>query len=250
MAFDLTKVTRQFPGRLILWYPQLPSTMSEAARWAAEGCAAGTIIGADEQTAGQGRLGRSWHSEPESGLYVSFVLRPKVAADLPVLTLAMGLAAAEAIRLTTDLAVDLRWPNDVLLGGRKCAGILAQWQDGALIAGIGVNVNHGAFPEGLQAMATSLRIASGRIYSREDLLLQLAVSVDTFCTMWEVEGKQPILSLFARQSSYVSGRRVQVEQGNGILHGTTEGLDPSGFLWLRDENGHRSLICAGGIRPA
>src|SRR5215208_5051047 len=115
------------------------STMIRAAELAASGAPDGTVVVAREQTSGQGRLGRNWHSEPGSGLYLTQILRPRVdPARLPVITLALGLATAEAITKSAGVAVDLRWPNDVLIGAKKCAGILAQLADGVLLAGIGI----------------------------------------------------------------------------------------------------------------
>ncbi len=206
--------------------------------------------GAEEQTAGQGRHGRSWHSEPGSGLYVSIILRRQFAPDtLPVVTLALGLAAQEAILKATDLACDLRWPNDVLIESKKCAGILTLLEGSAIIAGIGINVNHSSFPVELSAIATSLRIASGRVQSRERLLVELLASVDDYCDLLETEGRGPVIEMFARASSYVSGRRVCVDQDGSELRGTTAGLNDSGFLMLRGDDGTSSVIVAGGVRP-
>ena len=131
-------------------FASLPSTMRKAIELAEAGCPSGTVVVADEQTAGQGRFGREWHSERGAGLYMSQVLRLKICPDsLPLVTLALGLATAEAITNVASAAPDLRWPNDVLLNGRKCAGILVQLHDGVLIAGIGINVNHTSFPTSL-----------------------------------------------------------------------------------------------------
>lgn len=224
--------------------------MTEAGRLAISGCPSGTVVGAEEQTAGQGRYGRDWHSEPDSGLYVSIVLRyPFRANELPLVTLALGLAASEAILKAADLACDLRWPNDVLLQSRKCAGILTQLEGPAIIAGIGINVNHAEFPEELRSVATSLRIAGGRAYSRERLLLELVPSVETFCSLLEREGSQPILAMFARASSFVYGRRVYVDQGDALLRGTTAGLNSAGFLLLDSDDGRQNVIITGGVRP-
>jgi BirA family biotin operon repressor/biotin-[acetyl-CoA-carboxylase] ligase len=224
--------------------------MTEASRLAAAGCESGTIVGADEQTAGQGRYGRVWHSEPGAGLYVSIVLRNPFPADaLPVVTLALGLATSEAILKATDVSCDLRWPNDVLIQSRKCAGILTQLEGSAIIAGIGINVNHAAFPDELTAIATSLRMATGREHSRERLLVELVSSVTNFCSLLEQQGREPILEMFSRASSFVYGRRVYVDQGDAMLQGTTAGLDPSGFLVLRGDDGKQNVIIAGGVRP-
>jgi hypothetical protein len=167
---DIERVRRRLPGRQLAWFETLGSTMHEAARMAAAGCSAGTAVVAEEQTAGQGRHGHSWHSEPGAGLYVSVVLRLSLPPDsLPALTLALGLATAEAIARVCDLSADLRWPNDVMIDDRKVAGILVQLSDsvaGVAIAGIGVNVNHARFPPELASQATSLGRAAGSVQSR------------------------------------------------------------------------------------
>ena len=245
MPFDILK-TGLDPAR-VRWFPSIDSTMHEAARVVQAGGPAGTIIGADQQTAGLGRQGHSWHSEKEAGLYVSFILRIPVAAiDLPVVTLALGLAAADAITKTADVACDLRWPNDVLVGGRKCCGILTQLHGTAIVAGIGINVNHSGFPPEISRLATSLRLVTGREYSRETLLGNLASAVETFTDILVHDGKQVLLRLFENASSYVRGRRVIVDNS---LTGTTAGLDSHGFLVLKRDDGFETLVLAGGVRP-
>jgi BirA family biotin operon repressor/biotin-[acetyl-CoA-carboxylase] ligase len=170
-----------------------------------------------------------------------------------VVTLALGLAVQEAILKYTDLACDLRWPNDVLVQSKKCAGILTQLESSthpsAIIAGIGINVNHSSFPAELSGIATSLRMASGSIHSRERLLVELLASVDTYCDLLETQGRGPIIEAFTRASSYVTGRRVCVDQDGSVLRGTTAGLNDSGFLLLRADDGTNSVIVAGGVRP-
>jgi len=250
MPFDVEFV-RQSWRQPVSYFATLDSTMLEAARLAEAGCAHGTVVIADEQTAGQGRHGRRWHSEPGAGLYASIVLRPDLRPDsLPVLTLALGLAAADAIADTSGLKCDLRWPNDVMLEGRKVAGILVQLLDSVAIAGIGINVNHVAFPTEIAAEATSLRIVSNRLYSREQLLVTLLEAVERNCGVLAGEdGRQKILMMFSRRSSYARNKRVTVEQGHSRVEGTTAGLDPSGFLILRKDDGTEDLVLAGGVRP-
>ena len=233
---------------LIHWHESLDSTMREAARLASLGHPHGTAVVADEQTAGQGRHGHVWHSEKGSGLYVSVILRLAVqSADLPVLTLALGLSAAEAIHKDCGFSCDLRWPNDVLINGRKCCGILTQLHGTAAVAGIGINVNHSRFPSDLQPIATSLRIAGGREYDRHGLLKTLLDSINIHCEILQHRGPRDIIHLFSRASSYVHGRRVRIEDTGDC--GTTDGLDPSGFLILKKDDGHRITIYAGGVRP-
>ncbi|MBI4877467.1 MAG: biotin--[acetyl-CoA-carboxylase] ligase [Acidobacteria bacterium] len=230
MAFNVEHVRARLPGRAIVWFPSLDSTMEEAARLGVPG---GVVV-AGGQTAGQGRFGRRWHSEAGAGVYASLVLRPRAVA--PSLTLALGLAAAEAIAKAAGLACDLRWPNDVLIGGRKCAGILVQVHGESLVAGIGINVNQTAFPDEIAPLATSLRLAGGRETAHEDLLIALLESVDRHVEILDVQGPGAVLDLFAAASSYARGRRVTVDLDGTPIQGTTDGLDQAGFLWLRAED--------------
>ncbi len=228
--FDLDSVCARLPGRRIDWFASLDSTMLEARR----SLEPGRIVGAEAQTAGIGRHGRKWISRAGEGLYVSIVL---AAQPVPVIMLALGLAAREAI----GCGADLRWPNDVLLNGRKCAGVLAQVEGEAIVAGIGINVSQTAFPRDLETPATSL-LLEGVEVSREDLLVALVESVDRYRAL----SPQETLRRFAQASSYVFGKRVRVETG---IEGVTCGLDPAGFLRVREDNGTEITILAGGVRP-
>jgi BirA family biotin operon repressor/biotin-[acetyl-CoA-carboxylase] ligase len=248
MPFDLEYVRQNWPHP-VSYFAAIDSTMLEASRLAVAGCEQGTVVVADEQTAGQGRHGRQWHSEPNAGLYVSIVLRPALRADsLPVLTLALGLAAADAIAEATGITCDLRWPNDVMIEGKKVAGILVQLVESAAIAGIGVNVSHTTFPPEIAAEATSLRIVSNHQHSREQLLVALLGAVNRYCSILEQKGRDEILLMFSRRSSYARNKRVRVKQGAAVVEGTTAGLDPSGFLILRKDDGTEQLVLAGGVR--
>jgi len=231
---DIERLRAEFPGRRIDYYPAVDSTMHAAA-----GLPLDSVVLADEQTGGLGRHGHSWHSERGSGVYCSIVLQPS-----PMLTLALGLATAEAIARAAGIACDLRWPNDLMLDGRKVAGILVQLADGAAIAGIGINVNHQALPPELEA--TSLRMHAGRELSREDILRALLHSIPSFIS----EDNETILRLFTHASSYAAGRRVVVDQPGGMVEGVTAGLDPAGFLIVRKDDGTETLILAGGVRAA
>jgi BirA family biotin operon repressor/biotin-[acetyl-CoA-carboxylase] ligase len=231
---DLARIRAAFPGRPIDYYETIDSTMHAAAA-----LDFGAVVIAGEQTAGQGRHGHSWHSEPGNGLYFSIVLQPS-----PVLTLALGLAAVEAIGQVTGIACDLRWPNDLMLDGKKTAGILVQLADRKAVAGIGINLNHTSFPPDIEA--TSLRIHSGQCASATDLLIALLRSIDTFAA----EDKETVLRLFTHASSYAAGRRVTVDLPDGAIEGTTAGLNPDGFLIVRKDDGTDTLILAGGVRAA
>lgn len=235
-ALEIERIRRAFPGRRVEYYAAVDSTMNAAAR-----LAPGAVVLAEEQTAGQGRHGHAWHSEPGAGIYCSVTLEPA-----PVLTLALGLAAQSAILEAAGLRCDLRWPNDVMLGGKKVAGILAQMAGGKAVVGIGINVNHAAFPPELAKVATSLRIAAGAPLEREGIVIALVKAIGEFAKL----DKDSVLRLFTEASSYARGLRVTVEQPDGIIEGVTAGLDDSGFLRVRRDDGTETLILAGGVRAA
>jgi nicotinate-nucleotide pyrophosphorylase len=233
---DVERLRAEFPERTIVHFATLDSTMHAAA-----GLEAGAVVVADEQTAGQGRHGHTWHSEAGTGIYCSIVLQPA-----PLLTLALGLATADAIAQSTGVVCDLRWPNDVMVGPKKVAGILVQLVDGAAIAGIGINGNQMSFPAELSGEATSLRLAGGREISATEVLIALLHAVDVFTA----EPPEAILRLFTHASSYAAGRRVTVALPDGTIQGTTAGLNPDGFLVVRKDDGTDTLVLAGGVRAA
>jgi len=215
------------------------STMVDAATLSRQGAPHGTAVVAERQTAGIGRHGHTWHSEPHAGLYLSIVLR--IPAATPTLTMALGLAVQQAIDDTVHVSTDLRWPNDVMLNDRKVAGIMVQaCEPGALIAGIGINVNHSAFPDDLREIATSLKIETGHQQDKEDLLQRVLAE-----SLRHVQlEKSEVLKRFEKHSSYVKGKSVIVDDK---LRGITAGLDPDGFLLLKTETGIETIL-AGGVR--
>lgn len=236
-------------------FPSLDSTMTEAQRLAESGSPEGAMVIAETQTGGRGRLGRSWISEPGVGLYFSVVLRPNIPAPrLPTLTLAIGLGVAEGIETACRVECDLRWPNDVLLNGKKCAGILVEassddQRSRYVIAGVGVNVNHNAMPADLADIATSARIETACEYDREEVLHHVLRGTERYYGMFLDEGVEAVTQAFTSKSSYVLHKRVVVLNGTEEKHGTTAGLDPTGVLLLRGDDGTIEPILAGSVRP-
>lgn len=249
MQLDVEQVKSLRPANQFHYFETIGSTMTEATHLALAGAPHGTVVLADEQTAGLGRRGRSWISEHGLGLYCSVLLRlPLEPAYVPIASLLVGLATAEAIEKATHLCCDLRWPNDILIRQNKVAGILPQLVETTIVAGIGVNVNNTKFPPGLRTPATSLLLAAqGRPQNREFLLLKLLDALDSFSDLLTTEGPEAILRAFTASSTYVTNRRVIVEE-NG-LRGTTAGLDDHGFLLVRFDEGGLRRVSSGGIRP-
>lgn len=249
MPLNVSSLREGRPLTNLHYFATIGSTMTEAARLARDGAPHGTVVLAEEQTAGLGRMGRSWTSESEVGIYCSVILRlPLPPAQLPIVSLLLGVATAEAIQRSTRIACDLRWPNDVLVDGRKVAGVLAHLAETCVVAGIGINVNNNSFEPGLRTPATSIRLASGTEVPRESVLLNLLESIDLSCDLLMKKGPSAILHAFAASSSYVWDRRVCLDEDGAI--GTTAGLDENGFLVVTMDDGQLRTIASGGIRPA
>lgn len=233
---------------------QLPSTNTAAMQAAHDGEPEGAVFIAEQQSAGRGRGGHDWHSEQGLGIYLSAVLRPRLApADAIVMSLAAGLAVVSAVEEVTGVRPDLRWPNDVLIatpeGDKKFCGILTEMNAEAtrvryVVVGIGINVNHELFPPDLAPIATSLRIAAGREWSRVDVAAALLRSLDH--EYRNLASRTQILRRFEQASSYARGCRVHVEEEGGYV-GITDGLDERGFLRIRTDEGVRTVI-SGGVR--
>jgi BirA family transcriptional regulator, biotin operon repressor / biotin---[acetyl-CoA-carboxylase] ligase len=224
----------------------------------------GCVWVADEQTAGRGRGGHEWHSAAGDGLYVSVLLRPQMALlDALWLSLATGLAVRSAIAVVTGLAADIRWPNDLLVGGRKCSGVLVETSVVAsqsdapamlryAVIGVGINVNHEDFPVDLADIATSLRRESGRAWAREPLLVEFLRALESETDLLEAELRRAstgpgLLERFAAASSWVRGKRVRVDEGGGYT-GVTDGLDTRGFLRVAGDDGVLHTVLSGGVR--
>ncbi|HEY0307496.1 MAG TPA: biotin--[acetyl-CoA-carboxylase] ligase [Acidobacteriaceae bacterium] len=234
-------------------FPTIGSTNAAALEAAQAGAPSGSVYFAEEQTAGRGRGGHTWHSPAGAGLYTSVLLRPVVspAAALKI-SLATGLAAQAAIESVSGLQADIRWPNDLMLDGKKCGGILVETAASAdgerfrhVVIGVGINVNHEAFPEELRHLATSLRIESGIQQSMQQLLAALLRNIAQ--EVAELEAGGEILERFAAASTWVRGKRVHVDDAAGYT-GTTDGLDAHGFLRVRTEGGSERLVLSGGVR--
>jgi BirA family transcriptional regulator, biotin operon repressor / biotin---[acetyl-CoA-carboxylase] ligase len=235
-------------------YYKIGSTNSEAMRSAAEGAPEGSVFLAEEQLAGRGRGAHTWHSSRSMGIYCSVILRPVMPpSDALIFSLAAGLAVRAAVmEIAPQLLVDLKWPNDLLLSGKKFCGILTEMNAEVtrvrhLVVGMGINVNQLKFPAELREVATSLRIETGTEWSRVELCAALLKSLDRgYRSLTKDAGtRDGILSRFEEGSSSVRGRKVSIEVNNdenGGLAGITEGLDERGFLRVRTVDGLRTVV--------
>jgi BirA family biotin operon repressor/biotin-[acetyl-CoA-carboxylase] ligase len=222
------------------------STQRVAFALAEAGAADRTVVVADTQTAGRGRRGRPWHDEPGGSVLASIVVRPRLAVrDLPKLSLVAALAVAEAIEAVASLAPRLKWPNDILVNGRKIAGILLESRVAAepvVVVGIGINLGQRAFPSALTATATSVRIESGRTVQREAMLEAALAAFDVWRAALEGQGFAAVRARWLELADTI-GRAVSSEECVGIA----TDLDAEGALVVRDHAGRLHHVVAGEL---
>jgi BirA family biotin operon repressor/biotin-[acetyl-CoA-carboxylase] ligase len=243
-------------GKRIYHYFRVDSTNAVAMRLGEEGEPHGAIVLAEEQSAGRGRAGRAWISEKSSGIHLSVLLRPAISPiQGSLITIVSGLAARDAVAEQTGVEADLRWPNDILIGRKKCGGILTEMHAEPdrihfVVAGIGINVNQTEFPRELASIATSLRIETARPHSRIELLARLLRHLDRYYNLFLSEGAPPILKRFAAVSSFAEGKRVRISTAVETYVGTSAGLEPSGLLRVRRDDGRTEVVISGDVTEA
>ena len=231
----------------VRWHQSMPSTMDAASLLVQDGAPHGVIIGADEQTSGRGRRGTTWASPAGAGLYFSFVARPGspqrgAASTLPLLTLAAGVGVRDGVQAATGLTVDLKWPNDLIIGKRKLAGILAEGvaigsPHQAVIIGVGVNVREAVYPPDVETRATSIEGELGKSIDRGHVLAEILIALwDRLAQLDQRPGD--ILQSWRAASPNAVGTRVE---WNG-KHGTTTGIDESGALLVTTTSGVERII--------
>jgi BirA family transcriptional regulator, biotin operon repressor / biotin---[acetyl-CoA-carboxylase] ligase len=261
--FDLGRLRQELKGTQfaegLKHFPVVDSTNIVALEAAQKSAADGSVYFADEQTAGRGRNGHRWHSAVGDGLYVSVIVRPRMALSEALwLSLATGMAVQVAILEVTGLRAEIRWPNDVLVGKRKCCGVLVEsTANGAgmlrhAVIGIGVNVNQQRFPADVEGLATSLRMETDTVWPRQSVLAALLRALDREIGLLESEIAETrtgpgVLERFAVASGWVCGKPVSVAEGGGYT-GVTAGLDKRGYLLVRDGDGELRTVLSGSVR--
>ena len=237
----------------ILRFDSLPSTNVEAASRAVEGAPEGLCVMASEQTAGRGRMERQWVSPKGAGLYCSIILRPQFDQSLwPLLTLMAAVAVHDALLDVYALETDIKWPNDILVNDKKLCGILAETVDTplgrAVILGIGVNLKHNSFPAELERVATSVEAAASRSADLELVIEPLLRSIVRYYQMLQHSGgSEEIVREWSARSSYASGKRIRLVNGDEILEGTTCGLERDGGLRIETATGEIKSFRAGEV---
>lgn len=246
----------RFLGKPVHFFETIDSTNTYAARLAREGAPEGTVVIADSQSGGKGRLGRSWVSPPGVNLYLSAILRPPVpAAAVPQLNLLAAVAVADTIAQVCGLTPAIKWPNDVLVGGKKVCGILAEMQTAAVtlraaVLGIGVNLNAplDAFPEELRGKASSLFLAGGRLVDRSAFTVALLTHLEKLYVLWLEGGFSALRPAWEHYAAWMMGQQIVVAAPDGTVAGTVLGLDRDGALLLQEQgSGTPRRLLAGDV---
>jgi BirA family biotin operon repressor/biotin-[acetyl-CoA-carboxylase] ligase len=252
-----TAIENHQPGTIgcqIHYFEEVESTQTIARNLAAEGAPHGTVVIADTQSAGRGRMGRGWHSPPGVNLYTTIILRPKIAmAEVPRLSLVAGIAAAEALEDVAPGIVQLKWPNDVWLNGRKAGGIIAEavtdrmQQLDSVLLGIGLNLNLAKedVPPEIRERAISVLIATGRRCDRVAVANSLFMRLNTRYMETVTQGFAAVRPYWERYSG-LTGKRVTVVDAGTREEGVVTGIDADGALLLETANGTRRII-AGDV---
>lgn len=241
-------------GKRIVYFEETDSTNEVAKRLAREGAEEGTLVVAEAQTKGKGRLGRQWLSPAGEGLYFTLILRPPFPPQrAPQMTLIAAVAVARALSEATGLEVKIKWPNDILVNGRKVAGILTEMVADMdrihyLVVGIGININQEkeAFPSEVAEIATSLRAELGYSLSRLPVLVKCLSELERVYEVWLKEGFGPLLAEWKR-FSHTLGQWVRVNVGEEIVEGKALEIEEDGSLLIQQKDGSFYRVIAGDV---
>ena len=254
----VSRLRTKWAGQRLIFFESTGSTNPDAKRFAEEGAPHGTTVAADRQTAGRGRRGRMWESPAGRSIYFTIIIRPSFVPDkASMITLVMALSVAEAIHEMTGLDTGIKWPNDIVVNGKKVVGILTEMsmtpemnEIQFLVAGVGVNVNQESteeFPEEIRQTATSLKIESGRQFDRAWLLARILAQFEA-----DYETFERGLTLSALRDRYEArliGRNaaVRVLDPAGEYTGISRGITDTGELIVEKETGETVLVYAGEV---
>ncbi len=238
--------------RDIVYHPETASTNTDAKVLAMQGAPEGTIVIAEHQTRGRGRLGRTWHSPRSHGIYISFIIRPRLSLqDAPILTPLVAVAVAEALAQGTGLKVFLKWPNDIMVSGKKIGGILTEIGSEMdrvdfAVVGVGLNARIWGFPEDLRGKATSIALETSRRISRSSLVRGCLDKLETVYEQQKQSGFGPLLTRYKALTAVV-GKEATFDSGGRRFSGRVRELDEHGALLVEDGNGKTVRVVSGDI---
>lgn len=241
-------------GREIMFFDTLNSTNTSAMEFAEKGCPEGTVIIADSQTSGKGRLGRKWLSPPGKNLYMSIILRPAFSPrDAAVVTLMSAVACASSIKRLSAIPISIKWPNDIIVSNKKLGGILTEIKADMdkifyAVVGIGININLTVeeMPADIKGIATSIKNETGSAISRTQAALEILKELDKWYCLLLMSGKKPIIQEWRLLSSTI-GCAVKVTVGDKIFAGVAEDIDEEGMLLVKQPDNSMKKISSGDV---
>ena len=241
-------------GTNIVVLPQVDSTNNLAKEHAKNNAPEGLVIVADSQTNGRGRTGRSWHSPPETGIYLSILLKPNLRPEqISLITLVAGVSAIATINEFSNLRANLKWPNDILINNKKICGLLCEMagkQNNShfVVIGIGINVNQipEQLPDNLKQTASSLRMINGSPINRLAVIKSLLKNLDSEYHLFLAEGGNSVIKKWALNTN-LFGQTVSIKDGSNVIYGKAMRLDELGRLVLLMDNGYEEAFVSGEI---
>lgn len=242
----------EYMGRNIICFDSIGSTNDAARLKAQEGCSEGLAVIAEEQLSGKGRLGRKWVTPKYTSIAFSLVVKPDIKPEYaPGITLVMGLAVCRAIKNYTGLKARIKWPNDVIVNGKKVCGILTEMSSkidavNYIIIGTGINVNVQQFPDELKDMATSLSIETGKDISRKELLADILFEFEKLYNEFKENRLKNIINEF-KSFSATLGQSVRVISVNDSFEGIAEDITDDGTLVVRQGDGTTRRVISGDV---
>ena len=244
--------TRVFGKKQIVYFNETDSTNTRAKDLAIKGAPEGTLVVSEKQTKGRGRKGRNWFSPSRGGIYTSLILRPRIPPnEAPKMTLLTAVAVAETLHSLTQLKANIKWPNDILINGKKIAGILTEISTEMdaidyIVVGLGMNVNTPDFPDDIHKKATSIFIETGKHFPRVKLIREYIQWHEKYYEIFMKTGFEPITKRW-KEFSNILGRKIIVEIIDKKYIGEVQDIDSDGTLILKDNNGKYHRISSGDV---
>jgi len=244
--------TRVFGKKQIVYFNETDSTNTRAKDLAIKGAPEGTLVVSEKQTKGRGRKGRNWFSPSRGGIYTSLILRPRIPPnEAPKMTLLTAVAVAETLHSLTQLKANIKWPNDILINGKKIAGILTEISTEMdaidyIVVGLGMNVNTYNFPDDIHEKATSIFIETGKHFPRVKLIREYIQWHEKYYEIFKKSGFEPILKRW-KELSNIIGRKIMVEMIDKKYIGEVQDIDSDGILILKDNSGKYHRISSGDV---
>ena len=244
--------TNLFGRGEIVYFREIDSTNQRARDLADGGAPEGTLVLSEAQTSGRGRKGRTWFSPPMGGIYISLILKPVISpGEAPKFTLLTAVAVAEALLSLTRLNIHIKWPNDILVNGKKIAGILTEMSTemdavNYVVVGLGLNVNTPKFPDEIRGLATSILIETGESFPRVGLIQEYLKWYETYYDIYKKTGFDPVIKRW-KELSNIIGKKVEVEVIGNQFIGEALDIDGDGALILKDNQGVIHRIISGDI---